>query len=295
MYRSSTGNLGYYDDPPRGGERWDRDRFDRISRRGGRDDHEHFRFKEHDRFPGGHRDIDFHEDYDRRGPRVMERERFREDERFDRPARRRTEFFDDDTPSDVASRALAPYRRKSIVERDVDFAPRRPARPQYIRRQSSLDTFDRRPLPRYGDVEREEWRPPANVPIPLPIRERRRSPSRFREDDYEEVRFSEREPRRGEREEYREVEVHRARSKHRRSQSRASRSIARSVRSSSSSSFEEISPVRANWGKRGKTRMPKRLVKKGAIIELGYPYEEEVLHPAGFLNFADSFRMTSLS
>lgn len=211
-----------------------------------------------------------------------ERERFREEERFDRPSRSRTELFDEPTASEVANRALAPYRRKSIVERDMDFAPKRPARPQFIRRQSSLDTFDRRPLPRYGDHEREEWRPPTNVPIPLPIRERRRSPPRYHDDEYEEIRYSERErerePRRSERmEEYREVEVHRAKSKARRSESRASRSVAQSsARSSSSSSFEEVSPVRANWGKKGKTRLPKRLVKKQAIIELGYPFEEEV-------------------
>ncbi|KAF2684343.1 hypothetical protein K458DRAFT_417925 [Lentithecium fluviatile CBS 122367] len=279
QYRSSTGDLSRFDEPPRGGERWDRDRFERVrgGRGGGgsRDDHDHFRFQEHDRFPGGHRDIDIHEDYDRRGPRVMERERFREEERFDRPSRSRTDLFNDPTPSEVANRALAPYRRKSIVERDMEVAPKRPARPQYLRRQSSLDTFDRRPLPRYGDVE--EWRPPTNIPIPLPIRERRRSPPRFHKDEYEEVRYTERErePRRVEREEYREVEVERAKSRRRRSHSRATKSVAQSTRSSSTSSFEEIAPSRATWGKRGKTRLPKRLCKRQAVIELGYPFEEE--------------------
>src|SRR5690349_9438555 len=95
MYRSSTGNLDYYDDPPRdprgGAERWDRARFESMRRGGdaastrgggGRDDYEHYRFREHDKGPGYHRDIDIHEDRDRRGPRVMERERFREDDRF---------------------------------------------------------------------------------------------------------------------------------------------------------------------------------------------------------------------
>jgi len=275
MYRSSTGNLGFYDEAPRGGggERWDRDRFERAGRRPGvHDDYEHFRFQERDRFPGGRRDVDIHEDYDRRGARVMERERFHEEDRFDRPARRRTEIFDEPTASEVANRALAPYRRKSIVERDYDAAPRRPARPQYIRRQSSLDTFDRRPLPRYGDMERDEWRPPVNTPIPLPIRERRRSPDRRRyEDEYDEGRYGDRS------ENYREVEVRREKSRVRkRSRSRASRSVARSTRSSSTSSFEEVSPVRANWGKKGRTKLPKRLVKKQAVIELGYPFEEEV-------------------
>ncbi|KAH7120941.1 hypothetical protein B0J11DRAFT_532974 [Dendryphion nanum] len=315
MYRSSTGDLGFHDEPPRrgppgggsigggssiggggpgGGERWDRDRFERM--RGGRDEHDHYRFTEHDRFPGGHRDIDVHKDIDRRGPRVAERERFYEDERFDRPSRRRTELFEEPTPAEIANRALAPYRRKSVVEKDVDLAIRRPARPQYIRRQSSLDTFDRRPTQRYGEYDRREydrreydrreldreseWRPPTNTPIPLPIRERRRSPSRpaYRDDDFEEIRYEreQREPRGAEREEYREVEVRRSKSKRARSRSRAARSIAAtSVRSSSASSFEEIEPVRANVGRRGKTRLPKRLAKVQAIIELGYPYEDE--------------------
>lgn len=281
MYRSSTGNLDYYDEPPRGGERWDRDRFERMARRGGsRDVKDDFHFHERDRFPGGgRRDIDIRDDYERRGPRVMEREAFREDDRFDR--RRRHDLFEEPTPSEIANRALAPYRRKSVVERDLDVEiererTRRPARPQYIRRQSSLDTFDRRPLPRYGDMERDEWRPPTNVPIPLPIRERRRSPPRYREEEFEEERFVERDrPGRRDRvEEYREVEVHRAKSKRRRSPSRsvASRSVARS---SSTSSFEEIKLARADWGKKGKTRLPKRLCRVQAVTELGYPYEEE--------------------
>ncbi|KAF2013063.1 hypothetical protein BU24DRAFT_375003 [Aaosphaeria arxii CBS 175.79] len=297
MYRASTGDLSYHDDPPiRGGgaERWDRDRFERMRSRGppgppgrGGDEFDHYRFQEHDRFPGGRRDVDIHEDIDRRGGRgapVMERDRFREDERFSRP--RRNELFEDPTPSEVANRALAPYRRKSVVERDVDLAVRRPARPQYIRRQSSLDTFDRRPLPRYSEHDRreidhrDEWRAPANVPIPLPIRERRRSPSRpgrrYEEDDYEDLAY-ERQPRRDDREEFREFKVRREKSTRRaRSRSRAARSIAaHSVRSSSSSSFEEVEAPVKLAGRKGKTRMPKRLVKKQAIIDLGYPYEEE--------------------
>ncbi len=176
VYRSSTGTLGHYDEPSRGGERWDRERFERMRGRGGgsRVEHDHYRLQEHERFPGGRRDIDFHQDIDRRRPRVMERERFREEDRFARPSRSRADFLNEPTPSEIANQALAPYRRTSIVERDTDFAPRRPARPQYVRRQSSLDTFDRRPLPRYDDLERHEYRLPSNVPIPLPIR--RRSP-----------------------------------------------------------------------------------------------------------------------
>lgn len=282
MYRSSTGNLDHFDDPPRGGERWDRDRFERMRRGGsggGHDDFEHYRFQEHKRFPGGHRDVDFHEDRKRQGPRVLERERFHEDERYGPPSRSRTELVHDPTPSEVVNQALAPYRRKSVIEKDINIdisERRRPARPQYIRRQSSLDTFDRRPLPRYGDIERyerQEYRPPPNLPIPLPIRERRRSPPRHfhGEDDYEEIKFDERSTRGRDRENYREIEVSREKSRVRRS-----KSVAKSTRSSSISSFEEIQPPRATWGKKGKTRLPKRLVKKQAVIDLGYPFEEEV-------------------
>lgn len=337
MYRASTGHLDQFDDappPPRGagggGERWDRARFESMRRggppgppgggdssassRGGRDgggrgdDFEHFRFREHDKGPGYHRDVDIHEDRNRRGPPVMERERFREEDRFNQPSRRRTDIFEEPTPSEVANRALAPYRRKSVVDKDINIdidinsresRPARPARPQYIRRQSSLDTFDRRPLPRYGDVERIErneyhdYRLPANVPIPLPIRERRRSPPRrFKdEDDFEEIRYEDRGGRGREREEYKEVEVHREKSKVRRS-----KSVAKSTRSSSISSFEEIQPPRATFGKKGRTRMPKRLVKKQAVIELGYPFEEEVSTlNYKFGQFSDPYRMTLLS
>lgn len=312
MYgRSSASALDRYDDPPApprggGGERWDRARFESM-RRGGppgggdsdsgrsrgppRDDYDHFRFQEHDKGPGYHRDVDIHEDRARRGPPVMERERFYEDDRFGHHGRRRNDLFEEPTPSEVANRALAPYRRKSVIDKDINIdididrresrpaRSARPARPQYMRRQSSLDTYDRRPLPRYGDVERfereevHEYRLPPNVPIPLPIRERRRSPPRrFRdEDDFEEIRYDERDGRGREREDYREVEVHRAKSKVRRS-----KSVAKSTRSSSISSFEEIQPSRATYGKKGRTRMPKRLVKKQAVIDLGYPFEEEV-------------------
>ncbi|KAK5004285.1 hypothetical protein LTR28_009116 [Elasticomyces elasticus] len=179
--------------------------------------------------------------------------------------------------------ALAPYRRKSVVERDFSrelqpSAPRRPARPGMLRRQSSLDTFDRRPPPRY---EREDYRLPANVPVPLPRRRSPPRPRRYREEDFEEIRYRdvELEPRD---EDYRDVEIRRERSVRQRSIPKSTKSDARSVTTttrSSSDSFEEISrspsPERKKV-KKGKTRMPKRLVKKEAIIELGYPFEEEV-------------------
>lgn len=46
--------------------------------------------------------------------------------------------------------------------------------------------------------------------------------------------------------------------------------------SSSSSSEQTTVSVRSEFPKKGKTRMPARLVSKKAIIDLGYPFEEEV-------------------
>jgi len=93
---------------------------------------------------------------------------------------------------------------------------------------------------------------------------------RVHEEDFEEIRYRDREPR----EEYREVEIRRDKSTTRRSKSRRRAVSVRSSRSSSVSSFEQIE-VPKPIGKKGKTRMPKRLVKKQAVIELGYPFEED--------------------
>ncbi|GME26256.1 hypothetical protein BKCO1_7700020 [Neofusicoccum parvum] len=300
-YRSSTGALDRFDEyePPRRPERWDREKFERMSRRPpAHDDLETFRYLEREREdyppppPRSRRDvavedrIDIRTSRGRVDERERERERFYEDEIADRRPGRRPEFLDNEpSPAEIASRALAPYRRKTITERDHSPPARRPTRPGMLRRQSSLDTFDRRPARRME--EREEWRPPANVDIPLPIRRRspsrrRRSPprDRYREDDFEEIGYRDAEP--DFREDYREVEIRReksrARKSHRSNRSERSESRFRAPSSkSSSSSFEEIrevSPVQLP-GKKGKTRMPKRLVHKSAIIQLGYPFEEE--------------------
>ena len=160
-------------------------------------------------------------------------------------------------------------RRQSItIERDyVPPARQNPPRPGIIRRQSSLDTFDRKPMVRYGDRFRE---PPETIVIPASGR-RRRSPPRYIERDYEEdIRVAEPdyygdEDWRGFRE--REVETVRRR------------------RPGNEAIFEEreeeihvnAEPERP-YPRKGKTKMPKRLVNTRAIIELGYPFEEEVDH-----------------
>ncbi|KAI7160256.1 hypothetical protein KC349_g3640 [Hortaea werneckii] len=301
-YRASADDLAYGDLP----QRWDRDRFERFGAPRGpppppgppRGYHEDYHF--HERDSPYRRDVAVADRIDdpRRG--FQERDRYWEDDRYAPPApgraRRRTdrELFGEVDPREIANMALVPARRKSISrpERDIDIdidIDRRsgPPRPGMIRRQSSWDAFDRRPS-RYDEEERD-YRIPPYTPVPLPIRRH--------EHDYERVPYRDYEP-----EDYREVEIQRERSVHRRGKpkSEASRSEARSHRSSkppksvttrrtspssaSSESFEEIEKEDSIHDsiassvpkfKKGKTRMPKRLVMREAIQDLGYPYDEE--------------------
>ena len=226
--RHSSGDLAYGDEP----QRWDRDRFERY-RRGPPpgEERETFRYTENDR--PGRQDIRI-EDRIERGPpprryaETMEREREREpifaEDRYGPPARPRRsdrDLFDGLDPHEVGDRQLAPYRRKSIVDRDFEFREINRPRPGLMRRQSSLDTYDRRPM-------RDEYRIPPNVPIPLPLR--RRSPSRgprYYEDDFEEIRERDYSPH-----DYRDVEIMREKTVSRRRRNRAKSESARSVASS---------------------------------------------------------------
>ncbi|KAI9830669.1 MAG: hypothetical protein M1826_004498 [Phylliscum demangeonii] len=285
-YRSGGGGGG-------GGGRWDQERFLRerdhyergrghvVEERDVIDKDRGHSFEEHDRFE---------EDYaPRPGPRsrpppsiVVDRpagrgrgERYGgrgaiEEEKIkiafeqDRSGRGRKEtiYFEDERESGPTRDALVPFRdgprdrRRSVhVEReyereDVGPAPARgPApRPRFVRRQSSLDTFDRRPMPRYG--VHEEHRTSVTIPVPLP--RRRRSPPtvrRYEEHDYEEIRVPE--------SDYYEDDV---------------RETERTTREYRFKAEPEEPP------RRGKTRMPRRLVEKTAIDILGYPFEEEIDH-----------------
>lgn len=195
--------------------------------------------------------------------------------------RRNPIFLDEHVPTNRA--ALVPYnaepqrsRRKSVhVEREYVApapAPRGPPpRPTFIRRQSSLDTFDRRPMPRYGDREDHL----QVVTVPTPPRRRRSPPRREIERDYEEVRIID--P---------DVHVHHMHHDHMDDDHfhhihhdhieypgdvRERERTTRSYRFRVEDEVPEAPPVR-----RGKTRMPRRLVEKTAIDMLGYPFEEEV-------------------
>jgi hypothetical protein len=188
-------------------------------------------------------------------------------------------------------------------ERERDFyepePPKRSSRPAFLRRQSSLDTFDRKPLTRF--VEREEYGPPARyrqpevrppplatlTPIPLPRSRGLPPPRRYAERDreyYDEIEIAEPDfygddRYRGYPERVREREIIRKKRRSRSRESRASHSVRSSVRSSSisssSSSDTTAISVRSEFPKKGKTRMPARLVSTKAIIDLGYPFEVE--------------------
>ena len=253
---------------PREPERWDHERFNRE--RGGRQVIEHDRFEEHERFaprPPRERaydDFDYPPSRGGRGERFEEKDRFFAEERYGPPARRAPRQERYYKEEEIDSFESSPDRGGRIIPLDRGSAARRaPPRPGIIRRQSSLDTFDRKPLPKFS---RE---PPEIIQMPGPGR-RRRSPPRY-ERDFEDIRIAEPdyygdEEFRGWKE--REVIIDRR-------------------RRGGEAEFEERETVEYQeeepFPRRGKTKMPGRLVNKRAIIELGYPFEEEVsLWPSPF-------------
>lgn len=285
-YRSS-GDLG----PPRGGQRWDAERFateqDRARSGGERDFFEErdSRFLSAPRGPPRARERSVDEIYERerRGPRGFE------DDRYEK------RVYYDDEPRFERER---PVGRERVIEKEREreyFSPPDPrgppARPAFLRRQSSLDTFDRKPLTRYVERDvREEYGPPARydprpaplIPVPLPRSRGLPPPRRYAERDYyDEIEIAEpdfygddyyrRYPER-----VREREIIRTKRRSRSRERSVRGSVIGSSRSSSSSSDATTTvSVRSEFPKRGKTRMPSRLVSKKAIIDLGYPFEEE--------------------
>ncbi|OAQ73613.1 hypothetical protein VFPPC_01290 [Pochonia chlamydosporia 170] len=261
-----------------GTERWDRDRV-----------YERDRFEDDKYYMRGGRGREQSEDrYDRR--------RFYEDD-FVRDRR----YHDDDLRYEPRREpARHPEIDRRVVmekERDRDYyrdnSPRRPA---FLRRQSSLDTYDRRPIrhvldqreeypppARREDIFRDEYRAPAYTPIPIP-RARGLPPPGRRDDRYyddyrPESEYHPDDDYRHMPERIREREVIREREKRDRSrESKATRSHTHrssSRSSSSSSSSAGGATLRSEYPKKGKTKIPARLVSKRALIDLGYPYVEE--------------------
>ncbi|KAG6026816.1 hypothetical protein E4U41_001166 [Claviceps citrina] len=264
-----------------GSERWDRDRVYERDR------------AEDDR-------------YYSRGPPGRERS----EERFDRrrfhddyPVRGRR--FYDDEPRYEPRREPArqpEFDRRVVMEKERDrdlYRHSSPHRPGYLRRQSSLDTYDRRaprpifdqreeypPPARREDIYRDDFRAPPYTPIPLP--KARGLPPTGRRDDrfYDDLRPSEPEyypdadlkhlPERVREREYIRERDRRDRSRESRAtRTHTHRSSSRSTSSSRSSSSAGGTSVRSEYPKKGKTKIPVRLVSKRALIDLGYPFIEE--------------------
>ncbi|OJI86253.1 hypothetical protein ASPTUDRAFT_27316 [Aspergillus tubingensis CBS 134.48] len=195
-----------------------------------------------------------------RGPPVLERPRrveeddrfeyrLKEQERYGPPARRSEIFYEDDHIA-YSPGPLVTYRH----------AESPPPRPRLLRRQSSLDTFDR-PTRKVDEYYYSDY-PPRAPPSPPPMR-RRGSFHRVRSPDYyEEIRIAE--PDYYGDEEYREF----------RERDRIVERPRRSVSRYRGRMVEEID-VEKPYPRKGRTRMPRKLVHTSAIREFGYPYEEE--------------------
>ncbi|KAJ4419839.1 hypothetical protein N0V85_000817 [Neurospora sp. IMI 360204] len=202
-------------------------------------------------------------------------------------------------------------RRRPSPERERFRSPSPPRRPtaRMMRRTSSVDTYDRKPKGFYDREEygpparRSDYRIPANVPIPLPRHRALPPPRVYAEHDYfRDIQVSD--PHRygdeefhafqgGEKFREREVEkevIHtrrrrrdrsrdsRATSRSHRSSHRSSRrssSVASSTSSSSNSSGGTTITSKSEYPKKGKTRIPSRLLSRRALIESGYPFVEE--------------------
>jgi hypothetical protein len=242
-----SGDLPYRDAPP---ARWDRETFSR----------------ERDyRGPGGPPPFERYDDPyrspPRRGTTTIERERIYEDDRYGPGRERDVRYYEDDyyRSSDprAAGGAMVPFR------------PERPARPEpparMLRRQSSLDFYDRRAPRRYDDGYDDPYSPRGPPPAPRPRFDevQVQDPYAYGDDGFRE---------------YREREWIRHRSNSRsRSRSRPRTEVAESVRETIIEEKEKPYP------RRGKTRMPKRLVHTKVLYDLGYPYYEEVSIPLSML------------
>lgn len=298
--------------PDRAAERWDRDRYE-YERERDRYGDVRERFEEEDDHVymrrGGSRGPPPRDRDDRSsavGPSDRER-RFRtrdlEDDhrlRDDLAERERRHVTYDDEPPHIIRRRPSPppdmFRRRPAspppeMERSrVVLEKERP--PRLLRRQSSLDTFDRRPAAKKY-WEREEYGPPARrddhrvpsyVDIPLPRTKALPPPRVYAEREYaEEIQVSD--PHRygdddfrAYPERFREKEVVRSRQRTRSRESRTRRRSRSSSTSSSSSSGGTALTARSEYPKKGKTRIPARLISKRALIDLRYPFIEEVSH-----------------
>ncbi|KAH8176919.1 sulfatase domain-containing protein [Sarocladium implicatum] len=213
-------------------------------------------------------------DFDRRPP-VMEREREREYYRDPSPRRpglaRRQSSLDtfDRRPLrqlyEPRDELPPPARREDIYREDF-------RRDDYRR-----DDFRRDDL-RREDLRRDDFREPLLPARGLPPP--RRGPAEYDDikvaepDHYGDDHYRPYRDRLQERELVRQRRRERSRDSHT-TRSHRRRSHSRSSASSSRSSSSGGTTIRSEYPKKGKTRIPARLVSKRALIDLRYPYEEE--------------------
>lgn len=213
--------------------------------------------------------LDSHDRYDRysRGPPVAVAERPRhveerfegrfedlldQNDRYEPPARASGILYDDDHldhPSPPGS-VISHERRR----RRDDSPSSKP--PKLIRRQSSLDTFDRIPRHKLEHLEMRDRVPPVLREPALP----RHHPSagRYRDREiYDDISIAE--PDYYGDEEFRDIRDRDMAGHRRRSSSHVRR-------------HHEEKP----YPRKGKTRVPRHLANGRAILELGYPFKEEV-------------------
>jgi len=256
-YRRTDDDLAYGNLPPT--ERWDAGRFNRESQQyrqapviEQRPPYESARRRE-PREPAYYEDDRYFHEQRESGPRgTRDRQFFEEDEYYDPRA---------------TQGAMVPFRPARPAR------PAAPPRPTMIRRQSSVDRFDfdRR---RERQYERDDYRPP-------PPRPRDGRNSRYEINIYDDVKVQDPEYYGDDGfREYKEREWIRTRSRHdspspdRRAPTEIS--LARPPERVEETIVQKEMIVEKPYPRKGKTRMPKRLVHTRVLFDLGYPFYEEV-------------------
>lgn len=242
-----------------GGGRWDTDRFtrerdERMYRGPAPPPHIREPSRSRSRPPPAPMPAPPPPEFERRRPRRasnrfddrFEERRVVEEDSYGPPGHRRDRFFEEDDFYEARGSGPLVHRRREPPE-DAPFRP-----PRLVRRQSSLDTFDRQP------ARRIERAPPIRGVHRGPSHKRGPSGGRFVErDEYEEIDIAEPDI-------YGDEEFRHFRERESRPPFREE--IIK----------EKIVEKDRTYPRKGKTKMPKRLVDRRAIVELGYPYIEEV-------------------
>lgn len=250
--RYSDGNLAYRDPLP---QRWDTDRFVR---------------EREIRAPPVIDQRPPYADYPPRRTPAFEEQRYYEEDRYGPRGTTERRYFEEADYYD-------PRAQRGQL---VPYAPERPARPEapprpgIIRRQSSLDTFDRQPARRlhdYDDAYRTQRVPPPRELIPARAPSPKRYP-RYDERYYDDIRVQDPDYYGDDGfREYREREWV-SRKRRNSSPSPSRRTVKEEIVEERKEEIIEEKP----YPRRGKTRMPKRLVHTKVLFDLGYPFYEEV-------------------